>query len=235
MTQRSSKTRSGTAVVPVSLMDMGRQRRDPADFLEVGVIRRPHGVRGQLRVQLHDPSSHALSGRAQLLLGPAAAARLFEIEEARELSDGMWLVRLAGVTGRDEAEALRGAPILLHRDDLPPLDDGEFYLADLPGLRVVTASGEEMGRVTEVLHLPAQDLLVIARPPRPEALVPLVYVESVDTAAGQLTIDPPEGLLDLDLTAASPARAAKGDGGKGDDSQRRGDSEMGDARKDRPC
>jgi 16S rRNA processing protein RimM len=141
---------------------------------------------------------------------------------------GRLLVGFDGITGRDQAEGLRGVWLTLDSAQAGSSDDpDEFHDHELIGLAVVTVSGEPVGRVTDVRHF-GQDLLVIepagragaepatagpAGPVRPGQavqpdglLVPFVaaIVPEVDVAAGRLVIDPPPGLLELGAAEPGP-------------------------------
>ena len=147
-----------------------------------------------------DEPDRRLYDGAVLLTEPAAAGPL-HVATARWHS-GRLLLSFEGVADRSAAELLRG--VLLQAEvaeDERPEDPEEFYDRQLVGLRVVTTTGEFVGEIAEVIHLPAQDLLAVRREGRPEALVPLVadIVPHVDLAAGQVIVDPPPGLFDLDL------------------------------------
>lgn len=175
--------------------------------LVVGRIGRPHGVRGEVTVEVRtdDPDDRFAVGRV-LDTDPAASGPL-TVEQAR-LHSGRLLVRFAGVDGRDAAEGLRGVLLVIDSADLPPTGDAdEFYDHELTGLTVVSVDGVKIGTVTEVRHL-GQDLLVIDRATGDlqtgdlgagdgELLVPFVaaLVPEVDVAAGRIVIDPPPGLL----------------------------------------
>ena len=118
--------------------------------------------------------------------------------QARDHS-GKLVVRFEGVEDRNAAELLRGRVLQVDARTLPPLEDeDEYYDSQLVGLAAVLADGRPLGTVTDVLHLPHGDVLVVAADGR-EVLVPFVraIVPAVDLAAGTLVVDPPEGLLDL--------------------------------------
>jgi 16S rRNA processing protein RimM len=129
-------------------------------------------------------------------LGPLVVA-------ATRWHSGELLVRFEGIADRDAAEVLRGTWLLVDSTTIAPSDDpDEFNDADLVGLSVRTVGGVAVGTVDDVLH-PAQDVLVVKTPDARELMIPFVkaIVPSVDLAGGVLTIDPPDGLLDL---AAAP-------------------------------
>ena len=132
--------------------------------LVVGRITRPHGVRGEVSVEVRtdEPDRRFAVGRV-LATDPAAAGPL--TVEALRWHSGRLLVQFAGVTDRNLAEDLRGTWLTLDSAEAGPSDDpDEFHDAELIGLAVVTTSGQPVGRVTDVRHF-GQDLLVIEPQP----------------------------------------------------------------------
>ena len=168
--------------------------------LVVGRVGRPHGLRGEVTVEVRtdDPDQRFAPG-SSLATVPADRGPL-TITGSRWHS-GRLLVQFDGYADRDAADTIRGTLLAIDSDRLAPLDDAEdFYDHDLIGLTVVTVAGEQVGAVADVLHH-GQDLLVIdGAGPRSGAqiLVPFVaaLVPQVDVAGGRLVIDPPPGLID---------------------------------------
>ncbi|WP_041795497.1 ribosome maturation factor RimM [Modestobacter italicus] len=169
----------------------------------VGRIGRPHGVRGQVTVEVRtdDPDLRFAPGAA-LLTEPAARGPL-TVEAARWHSGTLLLTLVLPdgtvVADREAADELRSTQLLVPVEDLPELDDPDsFYDHQLVGLAAVLPDGTPLGEVTAVRH-EGTELLVVRRPQGPELLVPFVtaIVPTVDLAAGRLVVDPPEGLLDL--------------------------------------
>ncbi len=154
----------------------------PDALVPIGEITRPHGVRGELKVKLYNPSSELLFAVEAVALEHADGARdAVEIVSTRRVPDGV-LLRLVGCDDRDAADALRGTKLLLPRDAFPPLEEGEFYASDLEGAAVVDPRGE-VGRVETMLSYPSCDVLVVATPDG-RLEVPLVdaFVERIDAA-----------------------------------------------------
>jgi 16S rRNA processing protein RimM len=168
--------------------------------LVVGRITRPHGVRGELAVEVRtdDPADRLAAG-AVLETDPAAAGPL-TITRARWHS-GKLLLSFDGVTDRDAADGLRGVFLVVDSAELDDIaDPDEFRDHQLIGLAVYGPADEHVGTVTDVLHH-GQDLLVVAGAGQragAEIMVPFVtaLVPEVDLAAGRIVIDPPAGLLD---------------------------------------
>ena len=170
--------------------------------LVVGRVVKAHGVTGEVVVEVRtdDPDNRFAPG-TRLRARPSGDGpeRAYVIDSAREHS-GRLLVRLAGVTNRDAADALRGNVFVVDSEELPPIDDpDEFYDHQLEGLRVVTTDGRLVGNVNEVLHTAAGELLSVTSETGAEVLVPFVsaIVTEVSLENQTIEIDPPEGLLEL--------------------------------------
>jgi len=117
------------------------------------------------------------------------------------------LIRLAGVADRDGADALRGTLFVVDSAELPPIaDPDEYYDHQLEGLAVRTVDGADVGRVAEVLHTAAGELLSVKTPDGAEILIPFVtaIVPTVSLADGVVQIDPPDGLLTLADGSSEP-------------------------------
>ena len=160
----------------------------------VGVIVKPHGVRGGVIVDSHTDEPSRFATGAEVVI--ENNHRRLTVRAARPQGSRL-VVDFDEVTNRDEAERLVGATLLATVPaDERPADDTEFFDRHLVGLAAVLRDGAEVGRVTDVMHGPAQDVLVITTPAG-ERLVPFVeaLVPSVDLAAGRLTIADVPGLL----------------------------------------
>jgi 16S rRNA processing protein RimM len=103
-----------------------------------------------------------------------------------------------GYHDRTAAESLRGALIEIEESDLPALPQGEHYIHDLVGLEVYTAAGERLGVLAEVLSTGANDVYLVRREGKRDALIPAIpdVVLSVDLEAMRVTIEPMPGLLE---------------------------------------
>jgi 16S rRNA processing protein RimM len=161
----------------------------------VGRIGRPHGLRGEVTVDVRtDFPDQRFALGAQLR---SDTDRTLTVETVRP-HRGALLVRFTGVADRAAAAELRGQTLRIDAAQLPDLDDpDEFYDHQLEGLAAVGPSGAALGTVREVIHAPASDLLVLDTG-HGEVLVPFVrdIVPEVNLAAGRVVLDPPAGLLD---------------------------------------
>ena len=182
---------------------------DPERLLLMGRIGRVHGIRGEMKVvpETDDPRRFELVPRVFLGETPDRVVPR-TVEHVRfQYPKGRTVVLLSleGTDTIEQAEALRGRNVFASVDDLPPLDDGEAYLHDLIGLKVVQAdeSGKAtavtLGKVTNVFD-GAQLLLEVSLPGAVPVLLPDVeeFVLSVDVPAGLILVRPPAGLFDDD-------------------------------------
>ena len=168
--------------------------------LLVGIVARVHGLRGELVVDVRTDSPRERFAVGSELTGRRAGQpdRVLTVVAARPHS-GRLLVRFAGVEDRGAVEALRGTQLLIDAALLAPTEDpDEFHVHQLEGLRAELEDGVLVGTVREVVHGPGGELLVLARPDGPDALVPFVraIVPTVDLAGGRVVLTPPDGLLD---------------------------------------
>lgn len=166
--------------------------------LVVGQISRPHGVRGEVAVRVRTDEAQTRFAAGSVLQTDPATGSL--TVAAARWHQGRLLVSFAEIADRTAAERYRGVELLVEVDSEAKTDDAdEYYDHQLVGLRAVTLAGDEIGPIREVLHLPAQDVLVVASGAGGQTLIPFVseIVPEVDMAAGLVRVDPPPGLLDL--------------------------------------
>lgn len=157
-------------------------------LVELAVVARPHGVRGELKLKLHNEDSEVLlSAREVTLRRTGAPDVTIAVDGARRANDAL-LVRLRGVDSRDAADALRGAAVCVPRSSLPEVDDDEFYAIDVIGAAVIAPEGP-VGEVIEFVEYPTCDVLVVATP-RGKVEVPLVdgVVSRVDVPARRIEL-----------------------------------------------
>jgi 16S rRNA processing protein RimM len=156
-------------------------------WIAIGRVARAHGLRGALRVELYDPGSRTLSTVKTARIGDSS----FELKSARPQSGRVaaYLIEVAGVGDRDQADALRGCEVAVARDVLA-LAPGEFLVADLLGCAVHDAAGRALGTILSSFSNGAQDILELDS----GLLIPLVpdWVLAVDIAARRVLVDPHE-------------------------------------------
>ena len=154
----------------------------------VGVVTGVHGLKGLVRVKPFTETPEAVTAYGSV--ETEDGSRRLELEFANSTGKGQIAVRVAGVTDRDAAEALKGERLYVRRERLPAPEDGEFYYADLIDLAVQRASGESVGRVRGVYDFGAGDVLEIADETGALIMVPFTVdaVPEIDIAGGRVVV-----------------------------------------------
>ena len=176
------------------------EKNDPSalqDWLIVGCVKKPHGVHGDILVEIITDFPERLTAGVRFGLGDEnGPTEVFETHHVRYHKGG-WLLGVVGLTGREAVEAWRGKYIFLPPQQPGELPDGYHYDHELAGLRCRSVTGEELGEVVAVDRETPQGLLIVRRGAR-EFMVPYVpqIVTKIDIEAGTITLDAPPGLLD---------------------------------------
>lgn len=167
-----------------------------SENLKVGRIVNTHGLKGQLKVEvLTDFEQRLAKGRRLRLKDDWVTV------EASQWQDKRMLVKLSGIDSIDAAKALQWEYLFAAPGEEIELEEDEYFVEDLVGMKVVTTDGDELGEVEAVEAYPAQDILILAphaSHPGPDALmIPFVeqFVKKVDFEAETITVELIEGML----------------------------------------
>jgi 16S rRNA processing protein RimM len=168
------------------------------DLVSVARIARPQGHRGEVIADLMTdfPERFASLDKAYI---KRADGRLLVLDlESSRTHKGRVALKFAGYDSINSAEELRDARVMISRDQLTELPDDTYYDFDLIGCEVVSADGQQLGRVEEIQNYGAAPLLLV-RDGKRELLIPLVLsiCVEIDTEQKRIVVNPPEGLLDL--------------------------------------
>jgi 16S rRNA processing protein RimM len=164
----------------------------------MGKIAATHGLRGQLRIVSYSGSFDSfLSIDSVMLKDRSGRTNKFSVAGATVHGNKL-LLTLAGFTDINEVLPFVGSELYLRRDQLPSAADDEYYWYDLIGLKVVTSSGEPLGRLESIIETGSNDVFVVKSAER-EYLIPALQdvVVNIDLAGGVMTVTPFEGLFDL--------------------------------------
>ena len=176
----------------------GKKYPPEPSYIVVGQVLRPHGVRGELRIEIITDYPERLWEHEHFYLArpdtPDTVAR-YRIEGLRSHKN-ILLLKLEGCDERTAAERLRGMLVQIPFEKAIPLEEGEYYYFQLIGVSVETESGEWLGRVAEVLDTGANDVYIV-HGPRGEMLLPAIenVVLELDLEAGQMIVHLLPGML----------------------------------------
>lgn len=149
----------------------------------VGALVGVHGIQGEVKLRPLTEFPERLSALKALRLRSADGEETTYLVRGSRWHKEMLLVRLAGVTTREQADELRGRQVVVGLEEAAPLPEGRFYEHQIIGLRVVTPDGEELGQVREIMRLPSNDVYVAGN-----LLIPATHDAIV-------RLDPEEGVL----------------------------------------
>lgn len=158
----------------------------------MGRVTAPFGVKGWVKIYALTAQLGNLRDYPVWWLGHEGDWREMQVVVARVQGNTL-VAQLAGIEDREAAVALKGLEVAVPREQLPGAAEGEFYWADLIGLRVVNTEQHEFGRVVRVMQTGANDVLVVASGNRTERemLIPFIAgaIKQVDLAAGVISVD----------------------------------------------
>jgi 16S rRNA processing protein RimM len=168
-----------------------------SDLILIGRIARAHGIKGQVIVDPETDFAGLRFRRGQsLLVGAEDAPTARQIRDVR-FHQGRPVIGFEGVETMNDAETLAGAELWVEAGTREPLPDHTFYRHDLVGCDVVDRDGRQVGTVSAVEGAIERSYLIV-QGARGEVMIPLrVEIVTVDLPAKRITVDPPEGLLDV--------------------------------------
>ncbi len=169
--------------------------RQPPEFLVVGRIVRPHGVRGGMKVAAESDLIYKLNSSVNVFFGPE---KVPVTVKSLNLHRKEFLLYIDGCVNRDTAENWRGAGIYIRYAELDNLPDGEFFHWQIVGLKVVTTTDEELGKVENILVTGANDVYVVRHTSGKEILLPAVssVIQEVDLENEKIVVRLIPGLIE---------------------------------------
>ena len=179
----------------------GQRNRDmqDIDLVMIGEVVKPHGVKGEVKAYLYSEKPENFKHYVKIVLQvpTEGGTDTYDIIASR-VQGKFAILKLAGVGTREAAEKLLGSSIWLPKDDFPKLDSGEYYWHQLNGLTVFTDTGQELGQVVRLFNTTAHDIMVVAGGGH-EYMIPVRddIIRNIDEQAGEITVSPPPGLLEI--------------------------------------
>ncbi len=179
----------------------GADKAPGPQFLVLARVLRPHGVRGDLNVQILTDFPERMRDLDVVHLAEDAdnPRRMAEhhVTFARRAKGDQWVIHLEGVEDRDAADAFRSQYLFVSLADAVPLEEDEVYLFQVIGLEVRSKEGENLGRVTGMIETGANDVYIVQGETYGEILIPAIQgvILNIDPKAGFMLVQLPPGLL----------------------------------------
>jgi 16S rRNA processing protein RimM len=170
--------------------DRRRAAQPEPQYLAVGRVLRPHGVRGELRLELLSDHPTHLSEVETVYIGKDHLPRRLL---AFHVHRGVLLITIEGCEDRTEADRWRGAEVAVRLAEAAPLEAGEYYHHQILGLKVISDNDEELGTVAEIIQTGANDVYVV-RGEAGEVLLPAIKSVILKIEPPEMIVHVPEGL-----------------------------------------
>ena len=165
------------------------------DYFRVGVIANTHGIRGEVKVFPTTEDPKRFKRMKEIILDTGNEKKVLEVASARFFKN-MVILKFKGIDSINDIEKYKGRDLLVTRENAIPLEEGEYYIADILGATVVTEDGEKFGVLKDVLTTGANDVYVVEHEGK-EVLLPVipdcVLSRNMDTKV--VTVHIMEGLL----------------------------------------
>ena len=167
------------------------------DMFRVGVITQPHGVRGEMKVFPTTDDPRRFEDLDTVILDTGKEKRNLTIQSVK-YQKNLVILKCKEVNDRNEVELLRKAELYVTRDQAVELEEGEYFIADLLGCKVISDEGEDLGVLDDVLQTGANDVYSVKKKGEKELLIPVIpqCVLNVDIAKREILVHLLEGLRD---------------------------------------
>ena len=166
------------------------------EFFQVGVITSTHGIKGEVKVFPTTDDVKRFEKLKQVILNTGKEHLTLEIQRVKFFNKFV-ILKFKDIDDINDATQYRRCPLLVPRAEALPLDEGEYYVADLIGLSVFTEDGKKFGRLTDVMATGANDVYVVDSPEHGEVLLPAIRqcIREIDAASGKIIIHLMDGLI----------------------------------------
>ena len=159
------------------------------DLLQVGVITSTHGIRGEVKVFPTTDDVSRFKKLKNVILDNGKEHRDLEIESVKFFKN-MVILKFKGIDNINDIEKYKKAPLFVTRENAVPLEEDEYFIADLIGLKVVSDEGEDLGIIADVLQTGANDVYIIKKDNAEDLLVRAIHecIKNVDIEGGTMQV-----------------------------------------------
>lgn len=167
------------------------------DLLRVGVIANTHGIRGEVKVFPTTDEKERFKDLKKVILDMGKEQKVLEIQSVRFFKN-LVILKFKGIDNINDIEMYKGKDLLVSREDAVPLEEGEYFIADLLDLDVYSDEDEKIGVLYDVMQTGANDVYVVKTEEGKEILLPAIdeCILDIDLEESRMTVHIMEGLLD---------------------------------------
>ncbi len=174
-----------------------RKKQPEKNEVLIGKIIGAHGIKGEIKVKPETEIFEKQIKKVKKLTGyRGTLKKIFTIENIKPFKN-VFIVKFKEIEDRNSAEAAINTSLFIKREELISLEEDEYFFEELIALNVVTEEGDEIGKVKEILEMPANHILAIEKPNGKEILIPFIkqFIKKVDVKNRNIVITPIEGLV----------------------------------------
>jgi len=166
------------------------------EFVAVGIIVKEFGLRGEVKVRPEAGLFYDIQEFQRFTVFVKGGPKKLEIESVRPAGHHILIFKFKGIDDRDAAEQLKRLVLYVKKSELKELPEDEFYYFQLQGLTVKTLDGKIVGKVIDIMPMPASDILQVVSDDGREVLIPAltVFIKKIDLDKKEILVDIPEGL-----------------------------------------
>ena len=166
------------------------------ELLQVGVITSTHGVRGEVKVFPTTDDPNRFKSLKHVLLDTGREKKSLEVQGVKFFKQFV-ILKFKGIDNINDIERYKRCPLLVTRENAVPLEEDEYFVADMIGMKVITEDGIEFGTLSDVMETGANDVYVIDSKEHGEVLMPAIKecVLNVDMESGIITVHLMNGLI----------------------------------------
>jgi 16S rRNA processing protein RimM len=173
----------------------GSQPFSEPEFVQVGFLHKAHGLKGEMIMSVMTDFPERITVGSEVYLGEGTY-QVKEIASLRQHNRGL-IVRFEGFTIREQLDILRNTAVFIKKDDIPALEDGEYYLHQFIGLNVITDEDLALGKISGIIETGANSVFIVVAEDGKEVLIPDIddVVLNVDLDAQQVLVHLIDGLI----------------------------------------
>lgn len=168
------------------------------DLLKVGIITTTHGIKGEVKVFPTTDDPKRFLDLKEVILDTGREKKILEIEKVRFFKN-LVILKFKGIDDINDIELYKQKDLYVTRENAVPLEENEYFIADLIGLLAVTEEGEELGKLSDVLQTGANDIYVIQKEGAVDLLVPAIKecIKKIDMEERKVVIHLLPGLREM--------------------------------------
>lgn len=175
---------------------MGKDKERMQEFMRVGVIANTHGIKGEVKVYPTTDDKERFSLLKAVYIDTGEEKLCKKISSVRYFKN-MAILKFKGINSINDVEQYKGMDLLIDREDALPLEENEYYIADVIGADVLLTDGKKFGVLKEVLTTGANDVFVVDSIEHGEILLPVIpdCVKEMDIPSKKIVVNIMKGLI----------------------------------------